>query len=247
MKFTLNYFSSILILLASHSVLAQDKKTDTLTPKTERYGLRIGADISKLVRTAFDSDYKGLELVADYRLTKRLYIAGEIGNENKTTVDNILNFNTKGTYFKVGFDSNSYQNWLDMENMIHIGMRYGVSTFSQNLNSYKIYDTSNYFPISQFVTANKKYEGLSAQWIEIVAGMKAEIFNNLYMGFSFRINYLVSDKQPDNFDNLYIPGFNRTYDGKFGVGFNYTVSYFIPFYKSNGAKKQSIITSTIKK
>ena len=30
---------------------------------------------------------------------------------------------------------------------------------------------------------------------------------------------------------LYIPGFNRTYDGSFGVGFNYTVSYFIPIYK----------------
>jgi hypothetical protein len=30
---------------------------------------------------------------------------------------------------------------------------------------------------------------------------------------------------------LYIPGFNRTYDGDFGVGFNYTVSYFIPLYK----------------
>ncbi|WP_395076160.1 DUF6048 family protein, partial [Flavobacterium sp.] len=34
------------------------------------------------------------------------------------------------------------------------------------------------------------------------------------------------------FDNLYIPGFNRTYDGKFGVGWNYTISYFIPLYKS---------------
>jgi hypothetical protein len=35
----------------------------------------------------------------------------------------------------------------------------------------------------------------------------------------------------ENFENLYIPGFNRTYDGDFGVGFNYTVSYFIPIYK----------------
>ena len=42
---------------------------------------------------------------------------------------------------------------------------------------------------------------------------------------------LISNKQPNNFENLYIPGFNRTYNGDFGVGFNYTVSYFIPLYK----------------
>jgi hypothetical protein len=39
------------------------------------------------------------------------------------------------------------------------------------------------------------------------------------------------NNKPSGFDNLYIPGFNRTYDGSFGVGFNYTVSYFIPLYK----------------
>jgi hypothetical protein len=42
----------------------------------------------------------------------------------------------------------------------------------------------------------------------------------------------MSNKKPQNFDNLYIPGFHRTYDGDFGVGFNYTVSYFLPIYKT---------------
>ncbi len=34
------------------------------------------------------------------------------------------------------------------------------------------------------------------------------------------------------FDNLYIPGFNRTYDfSEFGAGFGYGISYLIPIYK----------------
>ena len=42
----------------------------------------------------------------------------------------------------------------------------------------------------------------------------------------------MSNKEPEGFANLYIPGFNKTYeDSKFGAGFNYTLSYFIPFYK----------------
>ena len=237
MKLMLKYTFSFLVLFLSTNLLAQDKKTDSIKPVPQRYGLRFGADISKLVRSGFDKNYKGLEFVVDYRLTKRIYIAGEIGNENKTTDDTRINFTTKGTYFKVGFDSNSYQNWLDMENMIHVGLRYGVSSFSQELNNYKIYNTSTFFPQNQTATTGKQYQGLSAQWVEVVTGIKAEIFNNIYMGFSLRLNYLVSDKKPNNFDNLYIPGYNRTYNGKFGVGFNYTISYFIPFYKITEKKQ----------
>src|SRR5690606_33057264 len=107
--------------------------------------------------------------------------------------------------------------------------------FSQTLNTYSIYNPYPYFGESETLVSGEKFDGLSASWIEVVAGMKAEVFNNVFVGFSFRLNYLVSNKLPDTFDNLYIPGFNRTYDGKFGVGFNYTVSYFVPLYKKQTA------------
>ena len=152
-------------------------------------------------------------------------------NENKTVNDDQLNFTTKGTYFKSGVDYNLYENWLDMENMVYIGARYGVSSFSQTLNSYTIYNRYPYFGPSQTIESGEKFNGLSAQWIEVLVGVKAKVINNFYVGFSFRMNRLVSNKKPDGFDNLYIPGFNRTYDGSFGAGFNYTVSYFIPIYK----------------
>ncbi|MFC7772602.1 DUF6048 family protein [Flavobacterium sp. GCM10027622] len=230
---------NLLFLFCTVAGVAQDatKKEQPKTNandsvvKTEKYGLRIGADLSKLARSLYDKDYKGLELVGDFRVTKKMYLAAELGNENKTTDDDRLNFTTKGSYLKVGPEWNFYQNWLDMQNSIHLGFRYGVSSFSQELNSYKIYDPSGYFPPNSDVIAGKKYEGLSAHWTEVVAGMKAELFKNFYAGFSVRMNYLVTDKKPDNFDNLYIPGYNRTYDGKFGVGWNYTLTYSIPIYK----------------
>ena len=127
-----------------------------------------------------------------------------------------------------------------MENMIHVGLRYGVSSFSQELNNYKTYNTSTFYPQAPVNNTSKQFEGLSAQWIEVATGIKAEIFNNVFMGFSVRLNYLIINKKPNNFDNLYIPGFNRTYDGNFGVGFNYTISYFIPFYKSGEKAKTKV-------
>lgn len=235
-----------LLLLASFSGFAQEKlPADTITKtvpvKTERYGIRIGADLYRPIRSLYEDGFNGLEIVADYRLTKKIYLAGELGNVDYTLDDDQVNFTTKGNYFKVGFDYNAYENWLDMENMIYVGIRYGFSTFSQNLNSYTIYDTNDYFE-DVTMYPNREYSGLSAHWAEVIGGIKAEVFDNLFIGFSVRLNILLSETEPDNFANLYIPGFNRTYDGNFGAGFNYTISYFIPFYK-----KQSLPPTETKK
>ncbi len=246
MKSMLKYTFSLLLVLGSLLGQAQEVKTteknsikvDSIKPKTERYGLRIGVDLFKLSRSFFEKDYRGLELVGDFKITRKYFIAAEIGNENKTVEDTKLNFSTKGTYLKAGFDYNAYENWLGMNNMIYVGMRYGVSSFSQTLNSYSIYNPNPYFGEAPVREVGEKFSGLSAQWIEVVAGIKAEIVPNLYVGFSVRLNNLVTNKKPETFDNLYIPGFNRTYNGKFGAGFNYTISYFVPLYKTTIKPKE---------
>lgn len=222
---------SIGLFLLSISAIAQVQTKDSIPLKTERYGVRVGVDLFKLGKSIFEEGYQGLELVGDYRLTKNYYIAGELGNENRTVQEDRLNYTTKGTYFKVGFDYNVYENWLDMENLIYIGLRVGVSSHSQLLNTYKVYNPNPYFGEAPAVVSGQQFDGLSAQWGEFLLGIKAEVFPNVYAGFSARINYLFNEKEPNGFENLYIPGFNKTYSSPFGVGFNYTISYFIPIYK----------------
>ncbi len=216
---------------AKNTTLQTAAKKDSILVKVDRYGVRVGIDLYKVTRAIYDKNYKGIELVGDYRLTKKYFLAAELGNENKTTADDRVNFTTKGSYIKAGFDYNAYENWLDMENIISIGMRYGFSTFNQQLNNYRIYNANPYFQENPIINSGKTFNGLSASWIEVVAGIKAKVFNNVFLGFSLRLNRLVTNKQPDGFSNLYIPGFNKTYDGSFGVGFNYTVTYFVPIYK----------------
>ena len=235
MKHTLKYiFSLLFMLLFSINGTAQEKDTLKIP---QRYGLRLGIDAHRLTKSLYNDNYKGLELIGDYRITKKFYAAGEIGNEEKTTADDNINYTTKGTYFKVGFDFNAYENWLDMENMIFIGMRAGVGSFNLKLNSFTIYQPGNYYGINTN-TSDQEFKGLSASWLEVVSGLKAEVLNNLYVGFSLRLNYLMSNNEPEGFANLYIPGFNKTYENsKFGAGINYTISYFIPFYKSKENSK----------
>lgn len=233
LQLMLKYFISLCFgLLIIFSAEGQEEEISQDSTKfNQKYGLRLGVDLSKIVRTFIDDDYTGFEINADYRYSKKLFIAGELGNEEKTTSTEFLNSTGKGTYFKVGIDYNMYNNWLDMENMIYAGFRVGASTFSQTINSYTVFNTNQDFPQAT-VTEPIDFNGLTAVWAELIFGIKAEIFNNFYAGLNIQFKGRITETEPDNFENLYIPGFGRTYDsGSFGVGFGYNVSYLIPLYK----------------
>jgi hypothetical protein len=137
MKHILKFTFSLVVLF---SIVGNAQ--DSIQKFPERYGLRVGVDLHRLSKSFYDNNYRGLEIVGDYRLTKKFYIAGELGNEEKTVDDDRLNFTTQGSYFKVGFDYNAFENWLDMENMIYAGMRVGFSSFDHQVNSYKIYENN---------------------------------------------------------------------------------------------------------
>ena len=198
----------------------------------QKYGLRLGGDVGKLIRSFADEDYKGFEVSADYRLKNRLYIAGEIGVEEKTDVTDYLNITTDGSYIKAGIDYNLYQNWLGMDNMIYTGFRAGFSTFSHTLNNFNVYSTNQYWQPQFSSNEAIKFNDLTAVWLELIVGLKAEIFNNLYIGLNVQLKGLATETEPENFQNIYIPGFNKTYDSSgIGVGYGYTLSYRIPLYK----------------
>jgi hypothetical protein len=229
LKFTI---SILCLLLVCTSTLAQ---TDSIPSDslryTQKYGLRLGSDVSKLVRTFLDEDYSGFEINGDYRLTRTLYVAGEIGFEENTTSNDQLNSTANGSYFKGGIDYNMYKNWLGMENMIYAGFRVGAASFKQTLNSYTVYQTNQSWPPTT-VNSGEEFNGLSAIWGELIIGIKAEVFNNVYVGLNAQLKGRITEKEPNNFENIFIPGFGRTYDsGSFGIGFGYNISYLIPLFK----------------
>ena len=108
MKSMLKYIFSSALLAISILGNAQEKDTTAIS-YPERYGLRVGVDLHRLSKSFYEKEYKGLEIIGDYRLTQRFYLAGELGNEDKTVDDDRLNFTTNGTYFKAGFDFNSFE------------------------------------------------------------------------------------------------------------------------------------------
>lgn len=195
------------------------------------YTIRFGIDLSKPFMSQLNKDYIGLELVGDIRLFSEFYGAIELGNEKKTQQSESINFTTSGTYLRLGFDYNLYKNWKGMNNSIYLGMRLGNSFLKQKVNEYEPYELNHYWT-TEIVKKGpeiREQDALQAQWLEVIAGIKVKMINNIYMGFSLRLHRLMSDTAPVNFDNLHIPGFNKKTDGNvWGAGFNYTITYAIP-------------------
>ena len=146
MKYTLKYTFSIVLVLFSLVVNAQvssvseqpketTAKTDSIPPKKERYGIRVGVDLFKLTRSFYEDDYRGIEFVGDYRLTRKHYLAAEIGNENKTVDDD---GDGVSGYLNAEDESQKHflVNFVNFENFIGLASVFPYSNVVSNLYAY---------------------------------------------------------------------------------------------------------------
>ena len=214
----------------------ESNSNDTLIKKDKLLKInkiRLGFDLLKPILSSSEGDNLNYEIVGDLQLTENIYLAGEYGLVDKVIEDENINFNSTGSFLRIGFDYNMFENWIGMDNSIYIGLRYGTSNFSSKILDYNVRNKDSYFSnlvTNEFQTI--EYSNLSGNWIELLLGIKVETFKNVYLGLSLRLNKLLSDKKPDNFGNLFIPGFNKVTDeNTFGSGFNYTLTYSIPLKK----------------
>ncbi|GGE29906.1 hypothetical protein GCM10010832_08040 [Psychroflexus planctonicus] len=213
----------------------ETKKRDSIFYK-ERYGLMLGTDLYKLSRNFYDDDYTGFEINGDFRFTKKLWFSGEIGFEETSFEEVYIDNSTSGSYIKLGGIYNFYDNWLGMDNILFGGFRVGFSTFSQDLNSYRITVRDNYFE-PDIREISRSFSNLNAVWTEFQGGIRVEVLKNLFLGAHVQLKVMVSQSELSNFENLYVPGFNRTYtDSRIGAGFGYSIRYLIPIFSKQRAQ-----------
>jgi len=97
-KYFINILACIGLLMSLNAQEAESEIGDSIVVK-QKYGLRLGVDLSKITRSLTEKDYMGFEINGDYRLSKNLYIAAEIGSEKKTSTTNYLNSTAEGNLY----------------------------------------------------------------------------------------------------------------------------------------------------
>lgn len=220
----MNLFFRFSILLAFINLPGQAQFTDHHDSILWIRSIRFGCDISRFVLTAFTPGQNGFEVSSDIRLTPTFYPTIELGTEQVRFKDSLIKQTSSGQYMRIGFDINMRNYVKDFSpNMIFFGLRYGISNVNYQINHYTIYDTiwGNYS--GSIGNMNAK-----AQWIEAAAGVRVEVFKNIFLGWSLRGRILLT---PRNSPYPYIiPGYGSG-ENTTNVGINYSIYYQIPFMK----------------
>lgn len=210
----MKYISSLLFLFALNTSFAQ---------KTERAyipsAIRVGVDAFGLLKSGLNSDFKRIEAQVDIDL-HHLFFAIDYGYEKSTSSSNNFKYENRGNYYRIGLQTN-IQPYNINRNVIFFGFRYAKSIFQDKL---EFVNTTNNFGDTPFSFAN---DNLSAKWFELNLGMKVQIVDQLYFGYTIRFKFAQSLSGEGQLTPREIPGFGKS-DKKSTAGFNYYIAYRFP-------------------
>ena len=223
----------IALLMASSLMLptslhAQEKKiqTEEEQPQPLFQSIYVGADVFGFMNQALGSDIMSTEASIEVHLKNRFFPVVEIGYGSiETTNDETdIYYKTSAPYFRVGLDYNVFYKKPHLPGFFTVGLRYGYSSFNYDIESPALVD-----PNWGHTTIPFSYKGVesNASWAELVLGMKANVFNNFYMGFSIRYRSRLSVKKHENSEPYYIPGYGKGKSSNFGITYN--LVYKLPF------------------
>ncbi len=216
-----------LLLISSFPALSQSKG------ETWRYeGPRVGMDLSRFLLPYMGSAKRnGWEIQADIPYKGNLFPTFETGMQWFDDKHVNYHYKNNGTYARLGIDMNiSKFESLKDHDFVYVGFRYGYSAFSQQTDSAV---TSNYWGT---LSSSLAHHPMSAQWAELVFGMKGELFPNFFFGWSVRAKFPFYVTKDNNISPYIIPGVGKTGGGR-PFDFTIGVYYRFPIFRSKTIPK----------
>jgi hypothetical protein len=133
-------------------------------------------------------------------------------------------YRSSGKYFRVGLNYNLLKDTPD-KNAAFLGVRYAMSFFDDWLTSKISYDSKGVIDNGAAVSEHQK--GVSANWLEAVAGVKVKVWRFLYVGGTVRYKFWLGMDRADRCRPYDILGWGLNEEQRFG--FSYYLSVRIPF------------------
>ena len=185
-------------------------------------GVYLSADAFGYIYPLFVKDkYYSTDISATINIGNRFFPVVEAGFGHTNMVSQLyeIGYSTSAPYYRIGMDYNvQYKN--GRPNYIYLGGRIGYTDFDYSVNAPALKDPiwGNEVPV-QFTDMPCR-----AIWAEAVGGVRAEIFKNIYMGWSLRYKYPIHKNPIANGGPWYIPGFGASSKTAFSA--TYTISYY---------------------
>ena len=214
--------SKALPLLLALALYGRVSAQDTL----RTYGPRFGIDLSRFMNLLSDPVQRGAEASVDFEVFRNVYPVFEMGFNSMSDNQDLFNYVSSGTYARAGMDYNVLAlKDRSAHHTITVGFRYGISKFTQELENVSIEDDywGDYL--------SEPYESSpTGHWLELVGGMRAEVFSNFFMGWYVRYKILLNPEMDPLMVPEMIPGYGSGGEDRL-FGFTYSIYYKIPLLK----------------
>ncbi len=200
------------------------QKKERIPYPNKKRGTSFGIDVSKFLLPVLDENRFGLEASIRTNFKKRSFLVGELGSESISFTDKSYHYDSDGAYARFGIDYDIFI--VDEEgnnDNILIGFRYAIGYQQHDSKSITIKDP--YW--GDFNTSISRY-GVSTHWIELIGGLRTEVFNNVYMSWYGRIKGKIGSNNKKIMKPYRVPGYGKGSKG-ISLGFSYTIEYLIPW------------------
>ena len=217
--------SSLLFLLISIVAGAQNQNQDEQQEEQEKepltfYGVKGGLNIGRFTDFIFKPERFSLEGSVDLNFGNKYFAVAEGGYSKTNLEKDTYHYLSNGYFIKLGLDYNMLKKYPT--DFLGVGFRIAGSSFTQDANNVIIAD-EHWGNIPVNIAAQQ----VNTFWLEGSFGLKAEIFDNIYLGWSALLKIKLSGGNP-NFQPYDIPGYGNGIN-TINLGANYYIYYQIPY------------------
>lgn len=179
-------------------------------------GVAVGVDLVGPVMRAV-SDYGQYEGFARVNFKDRYFPTVEVGYGSADKTDDVtgLRYKTSAPFGRVGMDFNVMKNKHDAYRIL-VGFRYAYTSFNYDIGPLVLQD-----PVwGGSGTYEAKDQKCSYGWLEFGAGVDAQLWKFIRLGWSVRYKTRVHQKVADTGEPWYIPGYGKNGTSRMGILFN---------------------------
>lgn len=242
------YFFSVLlcILLTTQCGIAQEQNNAEQETRQSTKGgfapsaVRIGVSLSDIATTLTNPQTLYYGFQADLPIRQFMisidYGQAQLNLENRQTEQTSRNFtySSQGSFFRAGIDANLLKDRATGSNdaqgdVIFFGLKYAHSRQDDHITFRPSTDsiTNIIYNISEVDQSNNN---LGAWWLEMNAGVKVEIFKNIFLGYALRYKFFRRFGGRNSLIPYRVPGFGKgNQENAFSL--DYYIYYRIPFSK----------------
>lgn len=214
----LKYTFSLILLLMATQLNAQFLK------QLNWQGVMVGVDAHRFADYVLKPERTAYSGALLFNLGEDYFVVLEPGYSSIDLKQESYTYKSKGEYLELGFDKNMLnQNKRDF---FGIGLRLGYSNYRHHAENISFSD-----PYWGEYTTSIEAIRENALWVDVVLGIRSEIVDNLYFGWSARLKIFATGERGNNLIPYDIPGFGKGAEN-INMAATYTIYYRFDWGKS---------------